>query len=649
MAGDFLFAVLKKNIYFYDILFNGIFPSEKNCVMKLLNIIVLSLTVFFCLEVSAQTEYPGKNFYVAVKNGTRTLTGVPGKDYKNNFAEYKIDAKFDSQTHILEGEETILYHYNSGAPTTTMVVNLYRNIYKKGVQRLRQCAVEDITDEGMEILDVQQILKTGKNSDVFTSISGTKLFITLNGRMKEGETVSIYIKWRNKIAANTHHRGGKYRENSWFIPYWYPQIAVYDDIYGWDRINHSGNEEFLFEFANYDVNLTIADNLCVWATGELQNRDQIFNKNIITLIDKASRTNAKIDIITPQNRSAVLKQSQNTWHFKADSVPDFVFACSNEVNWTMSSLQVAPKKPRTKTSVVYFDGRFKGVLDMVNKTLDYLSNQRPNVPYPYSHMTIFQGSGGMEFPMMVNEDFDNNYDDDFFTTSHEVTHSYFPFMTGMYQNRYAFMDEGLTMFVPQTFQNNNFEHRDIITSAVRNMLYSQGSDDNVPVMTPSYSQTDLWVYTINSYYKPQLAYTFLEDIVGEEVMSKILKEFTLNWIGKHPHPYDFFNFCEHVSSLNLKEFFYSWFFITGVPDLAVIQVKDNVITIENKGSIMLPIYLKINYKDGTTEIIERNALCWAGGNNVVNMSVKKDIEFIQIGNERIPDADLSNNNWRADK
>lgn len=426
--------------------------------MKLLKINLLGILLILSCSVFGQSTYRSSTFENAVTNKTRTLTGLPGENYKNNFAKYKINATFNPQTQILEGEEFVTYYPNmDGYYNGKIYMNLYRNIYKKGVPRIRPCNPEDITNEGMEILEVKQVIKGGEKVDVYYNVNITKLGITTKG-FSQGDTVMLYVKWRNKIAANTHLRGGKYTDGtSWFIPYWYPQIAVFDDVYGWDNIDHTGNEEFAFEFANYDVNLTIGEKMYVWATGELQNKTEIYSKNILDLYAKALKSDSEVSILNNNNRSNGLKKTANTWHFKADSVPDFVFCCSSDADWTGSSVQIAKGKKRTFTSAVHHTPKFSYVIPMTKKTLTYMSTQRPAVEYPYPHLTIFEGSGGMEFPMMINEDFDNNYDTDLFTTSHEVAHSYFPFMTGMYQNRFAFMDEGLAMYVPQYFQNSEFK------------------------------------------------------------------------------------------------------------------------------------------------------------------------------------------------
>lgn len=589
-------------------------------------------------------QYYSVEFNNAVSSGTRTNTGYPGKMYKNNFVDYKITASFNTSTHLLEGEEVVTFYNNNREVSKNIYFNLYRNIYKKGVPRIRECNPNDITDDGMKILEVV-CLDGGKEQKLTWNIENTKMMVSLPHSIKNDEKVTLRVKWQNQIAAETHHRGGLYYNNSWFVPYWYPQVAVCDDLYGWDMINHSGNEEFLFEFANYDVTLKLDGGMIAWATGDLVNGKEIFKSDVFSKYQKAKSSGVVVDIILPTEAKNSLRKTSNEWHFKADSVPDFVFACSNEMGWAGMSTPILKGKPRTFVSTIYKNNQFKTVASCVKSTLEYLSTKRPGVPYPYLHMSVFQGSGGMEFPMMINEDYDNDFDSDFFTTSHEVTHSYFPFITGMYQNRFAFMDEGLTQFVPQYFQQDNFKSMNIMWNAAKYTGFVAQSDENVPIMTPSYSQTNIVIYTINSYYKPQVMYTVLEDIVGKDMMDKILHEFVVTWAGKHPHPFDFFNLCCTLSGKDLKEFFHSWAYTTDYADLCVTLVNDKSIKVGNLGGLMVPIQLYVKFADGSSELVKHDALVWTGGKRELIIDFPKKVVSAELGDPWIPDVNKNDNKF----
>ena len=169
------------------------------------------------------------------------------------------------------------------------------------------------------------------------------------------------------------------------------------------------------------------------------------------------------------------------------------------------------------------------------------------------------------------------------------------------------------------------------------------SDDNVPMATPSYSQTNLLVYTVNSYSKPQTMYTVLEDVVGKDVMTKILREFVLTWKGKHPHPFDFYNMCSTISGKDLKEFFHSWMYTDDYSDLAIVKVDGNKVTIRNVGRLMVPVDLMVSYDDGTVARERRDALVWGNGTREITIEMPKNVKTAVVGDAYFPDVDESNN------
>ncbi|MBO4244486.1 MAG: hypothetical protein J5882_05465 [Bacteroidales bacterium] len=597
----------------------------------------------------AQNFYSSEKFAAAVANGTRTETGVPGSNYKCNFAKYKIDAKFDDDAEHLYGEETVVYSYNSGENNLdSIVVNLYRDVYKTESVRHRNVDRRDLFD-GINIAEVARVENKNRTPLTFTR-SNTQMTIALDKAINPGDSVTLYIKWDTKIASRTHLRGGKYGTNSWVIPYWYPQVAVYDDIFGWDRVQHSGNEEFYFEFANYDVNITLGHHLAAWATGTLQNPDKIYSKAVYQNYLKALKSEQRVDIITDANIQTAIPKETNTWHFKADSVVDFLFCCSNESKWSGLSFTTHNGGHRILSSAVYRHNVFPASIDITKSTINYLSNERPAVHYPYPHMTIFEGSGGMEFPMMVNESCTSNTDLNF-TTSHEVTHSYFPFITGMNQNKFGFMDEGLTMYVPQYMQRDQINAGDQLDECKSYLSSYLGSMSEVPIFTPSYQYKGLWSFTMISYYAPQMGYYIIEQTIGSDNMRKALNQFVNNWKGKHPHPYDLFHTFESVSGKDLTAFYQNWFKETGFADMGVDSVFSDVknqkhsIVIGKHGDKIVPATIKITYTNGDTELVECSIEQWKPHDKTVTLEVNnnKEIKKAEIIESYYPDKDTENN------
>ena len=602
-----------------------------------------------CVSAAAQDFYTDSAFIAAVKKGTRTETGVPGKEYKSNFAEYQITASFDDAAGHLYGEETVTYHYNCGESNlSSIVVNLYRDIYKEENARHRKVDRRDYSD-GVNITEVA--LVSGKNRQPLTfKRSETQMEIALANGINPGDKITLYIKWDTKIAKHTHLRGGKYGTNSWFIPYWYPQVAVYDDIYGWDCVQHTGNEEFYFEFANYDVKLTVGHNMAVWATGTLQNPEKIYSKQVYKNYLNALKSNEMVNIIDRQNLHTAISNQSNTWHFKADSVPDVVFCCSNESRWAGKSFTIEDGRRRVLSAAVYRHDDYTKCIDVTKSTIEYLSSNRPGVPYPYPSMTLFEGSGGMEFPMMVNESIEDD-EDLYFTTSHEVTHTYFPFVTGLNQNKFGFMDEGLTMYVPQRFQADLGKCDDPLKTSKDYMESYLGTLSEVPVVTPSYEISNTWPFTMMSYYAPEMGYTCIEYAIGFENMETALKQFVNQWRGKHPHPYDLFYTFESVSGKNLKTFYQSFFKETGEADMGIDSVYTNhethnhYIVFRNHGGKIVTVMFHITYTDGDGEYLICDVDLWQPGSDTVTIEVYnvREIKSVEILDHFAPDQNPDNN------
>ena len=625
---------------------------KNNLNMQQLKYIIAAAVCAAFVSTQAQNKnalpqlYTDSAFAKAVDNGTRTTTGLPGKNYKTNFAHYTISADFKTAEGHLYGEETIQYDYNCGqGELNSIVINLYRNIYKEGVKKYRFVDRRDLGD-GM-VIEKIQIVKNGKYTDLNVTEFPTQIEAALPEPLRQGESVTLFIKWNVKVAANSHIRGGKYNNDTWFVPYFYPQIAVYDDIYGWDRIQHSANEEFYFENANYDVNLTTDKYTAVWATGTLQNPEKVYSQEVLKKYRTALSTNTLTDIITKEDITKhAVKKDKNVWHFSADSVSDFVFGCSASSRWTAKSVDLDGK--RVTAATVYRSIKFRDNVDVAESTIKYLSNERPAVTFPYPFITLFEGSGGMEFPMMVNEDLDADWDDMIFTTTHEITHTYFPFLTGLNQNSYGFLDEGLTMFVPQYFQDSITSGQDNIARTIRYVGNAFGTNNEVPIFSASHSIRSQWTFTIASYYNPQLGYYLLEDIIGKDVMTKALQQFATAWSRKHAHPYDFFYLLENISGKDLKFFYNNWFTTTGKADLGIKDVyredSTNYIVIENYGEKYVPAKLKLTYKGGGEEIFYQTAEMWSSENRTCTIALPgPEITEVQLDTQNIPDSDSNNN------
>ncbi|MEO7049712.1 MAG: M1 family aminopeptidase, partial [Ferruginibacter sp.] len=296
---------------------------------------------------------------------------------------------------------------------------------------------------------------------------------------------------------------------------------------------------------------------------------------------------------------------------------------------------------------------FFEVASQAHQSVEYMSHFYPKYPFPFDHVTVFDGTDQMEYPMMVNDNPEEQKKDAVQLTSHEIFHSYFPFMMGINETQYAWMDEGWASIGESVISPKMGEPEDEgIFSKGRYELIS-GTDRDVPLITNT-KMYDETVYRSNSYGKAGICYYILQDLLGDDLYFKALHQYMNDWKGKHPMPYDFFYSINKGSGKNLDWFWNKWFFGWEYPDLAINDVArsagGSTITIENKGGLPLPVFLNIIWKDGTTSSKKYSAEAWKNGKSLLVIPIKKSISGIQsilLGNEMIPDKNKKDNNWTS--
>jgi hypothetical protein len=443
---------------------------------------------------------------------------------------------------------------------------------------------------------------------------------------------------------------------TFFVPYWYPQIAVYDDYRGWAGTPYSGQQEFYHDFSDYDVTVTMPKGFMVWATGEWQNPADLLEKNYLDRFNTAHTDTGVVKIFTEAELKAggvFKKAKQHVFRFKATDVPDFTFASSDHYNWDATSVLVDPKTGRRTFVSAAYDTNSKDYYRVARIAADgihLMSTWQPGYPFPYPSMTVFNGNDGMEYPMMVNDASLGDRDPTNLTV-HEVAHTYFPFMMGINEQEYAWMDEGWANFF-------DFLLGDSLTgnkSSLRGYGFSAGTDSDVPPMVRS-SFLSGGAYGTASYARPQNAYITLLDMLGYETFHRCMTEYMDRWKGKHPMPYDFFNTWNEVSGQDLNWFWKPWFFEWGYPELGVQSVvredaaNRDVIYVERKGTLPVPIHLEIIYSDSTTQTIHQTAAVWRAGNRVARIDCPsgQTVSKVSLGFRTISDVDRKNNTWTKD-
>jgi len=585
-------------------------------------------------------------FRKAYNNQTRAENGKPGINYWQNKSVYKIDAFFETKTRTLRGKANIAYFNNSPDDLKHITFRLLQNWNKPGKSRDWDIDTRVITDgfitKKISIEGKPVSIDDGKSFIVF----GTNARLILPSPFKSKSVINIYFEWEFILPEVRNLRMGRYDESTYLIAYWYPQIAVYDDVFGWDEIDYPGMVEFYGDISDYDIKImTDNTNATVWATGILQNPEMIFRNKILERYLSADTSENVINILTSSDSNFLKTESGNIeWNFIAKNVPDFVFAFSDKYLWDAVSYETSPGN-YTVINAVYKKGAsfFDDVANISREVIKYFSEQLPGVPFPYPSITVFNGSGGMEYPMFVNDGTEDTYESTVYLTAHEISHTYFPFYMGTNEKRFAWMDEGWAVLFPGGLSgiltNDDYKER-----AVRNYLRQGGMSFDLPLMAPSY-QIKSPAYRFLSYVKSSNMYYTLQDLLGEEMFKKVLKEYIFRWNGKHPMPYDFIFTVNDVSGINLNWFWKKWLFEINYPDIAIdnIDKKKNEISISNTGGLPMPLHIILKYNDNSQELTDFPATIWEKSDSFIFNYSGKDIKSIEIGNKYIPDIDTTNN------
>ena len=625
--------------------------------MKIFHILLVILALLSSEGVISQQNsiFVPVNVQKAYARKTRSLDGKPGIVYWQNRADYKININLDPKTLLITGNESIAYTNNSPDSLRSLIFNLFPNMFKKG--NMRDCDIDPADESDGLIIDKlsingKEISVVPENDLLYTE--HTLLRLRLIKALSPDKKINIDIDWHYTLNRNSHIRTGVVDSTSFFVAYFFPRIAVYDDIDGWCYYKYTNEQEFYNDFGNYDVTITMPRNYIVWATGVLQNPEEVLNPKYLNRYKAVDQSNIVMKIID----TADLKLNDftkpnpfNTWRFKAENVTDFAFASSNHYLWDATSISVEKSGAKKLFLDVAYNKNSKDfykVASIARQAIDLMCNSYPGIPYPYPKISVFNGLSEMEYPMIVNDRSYDDYDGVVDLTAHEIFHGYFPFYCGLNEVNYGWMDEGLTTYATYHMVNTiDPENAKLCFNEEYNPYI--GTNLDLPIYTNS-SSLRRPVYDYISYPKPAIFLLFLNDILGDEVFKKSTQEFILRWNGKHPTPYDFFNTFSNVSGQDIYWFVKPWIFEFGYVDLGIKEVIKSdkyTIIVERKGSYPAPINLKITYDDGNTELLHQTPAVWKNGEQTFSFEkpVFKKIKKVELIDEYKIDVNPSNNSY----
>jgi hypothetical protein len=589
--------------------------------MKLYSLLTLGFLSCFNIVMAQETKNQNKGGYdqnpfrqmyqeMATPNAYRAASGAPGPMYYQQKADYKMKIFLDEVNDKVTGSETITYHNNSQESLEYLWVQLDQNINEKDgkSQLTRGGRVSEINtpdqfarnymrenfDGGYNIVKV-----TSKGKNLKYTINQTMMRIDLEKPLAPGKSFTFDIDWWYKIN-NYRIDGGRsgYElledgNKIFVVAQFFPRMAVYNDVEGWQNMQFWGSGEFALPFGDYEVEITVPSDHIMEATGELQNRAQVLTKTEASRYKEAEKSFDKPVIVVTQaeadKKRKVTSNAQNTtWKFKAKNVRDFAFATSRTFiydamavktgNTTTMAISVYPPE----ANPLWEDYSTRAVAHTLTEYAKYTFDY----PYPKA-VSVSAEDQGMEYPMICwnygRPDKDGNTPDRIkygmiSVIIHEVGHNFFPMIVNSDERQWTWMDEGLNTFLEylaeQTFEKNYPSRRGSAKSIIP---YMKGSQDFLePIMVNS---EVIHQFGNNAYAKPAAGLNILREVVmGPELFDHAFKTYAQRWKFKHPTPEDFFRTMEDASAVDLDWFWRGWFYSTQYVDLGIKNVNQYKVT-----------------------------------------------------------------------
>lgn len=541
-------------------------------------------------------ELPTPNVY-------RTAAGTPGHEYYQQQADYEMNIILDDENQKIFGEETITYHNNSPDPLPYLWIQLDQNVRAKDAdsKKISTSSLGDsISFDGLKKMlnDFDggfklDYIKDLNGKDLPTMVNKTMMRIDLEKPLKNGEQFSFKIKWwydindRMQIGGRSGYEYFKEEDNYLYtIAQFFPRMAVYNDVEGWQNKQFLGRGEFTLPFGNYKVSITAPSDHTIAATGVLQNPDEVLNAKQKERLETAKTADQPVFIITENEAKKIEKgksKEKKTWTFHAENVRDFGFASSRKFIWDAVGVKLGD---RTIMAMSFYPKEGNPLWELystkaVAHTVRSYSKHTFDYPYPVA-ISVNAASIGMEYPMICfnygRPEKDGTYTERLkygviSVIIHEVGHNFFPMIVNSDERQWTWMDEGLNTFCQYIAEKEwDVDYPSRRGPAYKIVDYMKGDKENIsPIMTNSES---IFQFGNNAYGKPATALNILrETIMGREQFDFAFKQYAKTWMFKHPTPADFFRLMEDASATDLDWFWRGWFFSTDHVDLAIDQVR----------------------------------------------------------------------------
>lgn len=607
-------------------------------------------------------------FQQAIANDTRTATGVPGPDYWQQETDYTLTARLLPDENRLEGTARVVYTNNAPRALNAVVFELAQNLHAAGVVRNQPSEVTG----GIELLRVaaagRDLIADAEGTGY--SIGGTQLIIVPPQPIGTGESVTIDLEWTFFIPqAGADGRMGYGGDTLYHLAYWYPHVAVYDDVIGWHTDPFRGRAEFYHGFADYDLTVEAPPGWLIASTGAFTNPEDVLDPRVVQRLQAAQASDTTQQVLSPDDYPTAFAAPDEDgllrWHFTAEQVRDVAFSAASASIWDAARTPVGDLDDDGVTDYTIIHTlyrpsapRWANVTAYQQHAITFFSDYT-GLPYPWPHMTAVEGGeiigGGMEFPMItLMGDYNQRGDQAlYYVTAHELAHMWIPMLVSTNERRYSWIDEGATTFAENQARMDYFPGVNHNLPDQQSYLRFAMTGQEGEMMRWSDFHYDDTAFGVASYSKPATVLAALRGLLGEATFNEAYRSFIDTWAYQHPYPYDLFNTFERIADQDLDWFWRSWYYETWTLDQAIerVDVSDGsvTVTIQDLGSVPMPVRLAITLADGQVLTREVPVATWLRGATEATLTIATpgSATRVEIDPEMaFPDIDRSNNVWQ---
>jgi Peptidase family M1 domain len=607
-------------------------------------------------------------------NNQRAGSGAPGAEYWQQQVDYAIEARLDTETKSIEASAIVTYHNNSPDALDYVWLHLEQNLFRPDAigalanEPESRFGYRDGVEGGYNISSL-----TANGADLDLQVYDTMGRIDLPEPIQPGQVWSFEISWRfimpefgaDRMAMTKVEDGTIYE-----LAQWFPAVAKYDDVHGWNTLGYLGQGEFYTDFGDYDLKVTVPHDHIVVTSGLLQNAGDVLTQTQRDRLAEAADSEETVAIRTADEVTDPASRPEGdgelTWHFVGKQMRTFAWASSASFIWDAATIESGAPMSADGTTLVQAvypkeaQDNWKDAVEFAAHAIAFNSEQW--APYPYPSATNVHGRvGGMEYPGIVFCGARNSSRGLYGVTDHEFGHNWFPMMVNSDERRYAWMDEGFNSFI-NMYTTADYYERDVSNRRNRGRRRRLVGGHQQPIMT---YPDRMWRGRLGylGYGKPAAGLFLLREFVlGHERFDRSFRTYIDRWLFKSPQPADFFRTMEDASGMDLAWFWRGWFYTNATLDQGIVGVEQLAdydgkaegdqpwvfVDLVNNDEMVMPVRMEVTYDDGSMERRDLPVEIWTTSNQWTtgwNPGSRTVTRVVLDPDKVLPDTDRDNNAW----